>query len=283
MDWQKFSGSIGGIETVEKAAKALDLNREVAGSHITNDFQRNIVLKDINYSYDSRQVLFDINMTIPKDKSIGIVGDSGAGKTTLFDILTGLLAAHGGNITIDDVDYKDLDIIKLRQKIGYVTQDPVIFNDTIANNLSFWKNNLDEKTIRSRIEKAAFMAHCTGFIEKAEKGYETIVGNKGVKLSGGQCQRIAIAREIFKNPEIMIFDEATSSLDTESEKFIQNSINSMMGKKTLIIVSHRLSTIKHCDYIYVLKEGRIVSGGRFDELYKDKNSFFLEMCQAQNL
>ncbi len=283
IDWQKFNASIGGIETVRKATKNLDLNREFSGSHCINNFNKEIRLEHVNFSHNSKQTLFNINMVIPRNKTIGIVGESGAGKTTLFDILIGLLAPESGKVTVDGVAYKYLDFASLRNIIGYIIQEPVIFNDTIANNISFWENNLDEKTIKSRIENAAYLANCVDFINRSEDGYNTVIGDRGIKLSGGQLQRIAIAREIFKDPLIMIFDEATSSLDTESEKFIQNSINSMMGKKTLIIIAHRLSTIRHCDYIYVLKEGRIVNEGGFDELYEDKDSIFSKMCQAQNV
>ena len=222
-------------------------------------------------------------MVIPKNRSVGIVGESGAGKTTLFDILTALLSPRAGSICIDGIDYRELDISSLRDNIGYVMQEPVIFNDTIANNISFWECDNRDDFCKKRIKKAAELSNCVRFIEDAVNGYETIIGDKGVKLSGGQRQRIAIAREIFKEPEIMIFDEATSSLDTESEVLIQKSIKSMMGKRTIIIIAHRLSTIRNCDYIYVLNDGRITEEGSFSELYSAENSVFSKMCHAQNL
>jgi len=281
--WQKFNVYIGSLEAVEKTTKDLYIHKETSGSHIINHFEREIFLKGANFDYDGTQVLFDINLIVPKNKSIGIVGESGAGKTTLFDLLTGLLTPQSGNIVIDGVDYRALDLSSLRKIIGYVTQEPVIFNDTIANNISFWECDMQDLHCRKRIENAAVLANCDSFISESNMGYETIIGDKGIKLSGGQRQRIAIARELFKDPEIMIFDEATSSLDTESEKLIRQSINSMKGKRTIVIISHRMSTIRDCDYIFVLNKGRIIEEGSFDELYGDKYSRFYSMCQAQNL
>ena len=222
-------------------------------------------------------------MNIPKNKSIGIVGESGAGKTTLFDILTGLLTPQAGRVCFDGIDYKEVDISSLRIIIGYVTQEPVIFNDTIENNISLWKCDGKGDPCRRKIEEAARLANCTKFINETERRYETVLGDRGVKLSGGQRQRIAIAREIFKEPEIMIFDEATSSLDTESEMLIQKSINSLKGTCTVVIIAHRLSTIKNCDYIYVLNEGRVAEEGSFTQLCDNRNSSLFRMIQAQEL
>ena len=282
-DWQKFNASLGGLEVIKKAGRDLDKNRERSGTRIVTNINSGVELKDVNYSYGSRQVLFNINMNIPKNKSIGIVGESGAGKTTLFDILTGLLTPQAGRVCFDGIDYKEVDISSLRIIIGYVTQEPVIFNDTIENNISFWKCDGKEDPCRRKIEEAARLANCTKFINETERRYETVLGDSGVKLSGGQRQRIAIAREIFKEPEIMIFDEATSSLDTESEMLIQKSINSLKGTCTVVIIAHRLSTIKNCDYIYVLNEGRVVEEGSFTQLCDNRNSSFFRMIQAQKL
>jgi subfamily B ATP-binding cassette protein MsbA len=283
LDWQKFNAGLGGLEVVTKACRILNNNVENAGTHQIATFNKRIELRALNFSYDSSQALFNIDMTIPRYKSVGIVGTSGAGKTTLFDIITGLLIPQSGQICIDGIEYKELDILSLRNIIGYVTQEPVIFNDTIANNISFWECDSQVDICRKRIENAAILANCDKFINEADMGYETIIGDKGVKLSGGQRQRIAIARELFKEPEIMVFDEATSSLDTESEMLIRQSITSMKGKRTIVIIAHRLSTVKNCDYLYVLKEGRIAEKGSFDELYGDMNSHFYSMCLSQNL
>jgi subfamily B ATP-binding cassette protein MsbA len=283
LDWQKFNGSLGGLEMVIKANQILNNNVEKIGSRRINTFNKAIELRSVNIGYGPKQVLFDVNLVIKKNKSTGIVGESGAGKTTLFDIITGLLTPQSGKISIDGIDYSVLELSSLRNMIGYVTQDPIIFNDTIANNISFWECDNQEDVCKKLIKDAAVLANCDKFINEAEMGHETIIGDKGVKLSGGQCQRIAIARELFKEPEIMIFDEATSSLDTESEQLIQQSINSLKGERTIVIIAHRLSTVRNCDYIYVLKEGRIVEEGSFDELYRDTNSRFYSMCLSQNL
>jgi len=282
-DWQKFNASLGGLEVVIKAGGILDNNVEKAGAHQITTFNKAIELRNVNFRYGSKQVLFDVNLEIQKNKSIGIVGESGAGKTTLFDIITGLLAPQSGKISIDGINYTELELSSLRNIIGYVTQEPVIFNDSIANNISFWECDSQDAICKKRIKDAVVLANCERFINEAEKGNDTVIGDKGIKLSGGQRQRIAIARELFKEPEIMIFDEATSALDTESERLIQQSINSLKGERTVVIIAHRLSTVRSCDYIYVLKEGRIVEEGSFNKLYRDEKSSFYNMCQAQNL
>jgi subfamily B ATP-binding cassette protein MsbA len=282
-DWQKFNASLGGLEVMSKAGRSLSNNVEKVGTRQINAFNKAIELKSVNFSYDSKRVLFDVNLTIQKNSSIGVVGESGAGKTTLFDVITGLLTPLSGKISIDGIDYSELKFSSLRNIIGYVTQEPVIFNDTIANNISFWECDSQEDVCKKKIEDAVILANCDRFINEAEMGYETIIGDKGIKLSGGQRQRIAIARELFKEPEIMIFDEATSALDTESEQLIQRSINSLKGERTVMIIAHRLSTVRDCDVIYVLKDGRIVEEGSFDELYKDTSSRFYSMCQKQNM
>jgi len=281
--WQRFNTYIGSIEVVKKTTKDLHIHKEATGSHIVSHFEKDISLREIDFSYNRHKVINNVSLVIPKNKSIGIVGESGAGKTTLFDLLTGLIIPQSGNIVIDGVDYRALNLSSLRNIIGYVTQEPVIFNDTIANNISFWVSENGDKSCTERVKKAAKLANCLSFVNEKQNGYNAIIGDKGIKLSGGQRQRIAIARELFKDPEIMIFDEATSSLDTESEKLIQQSINSMKGKRTIVIISHRLSTIRDCDYIFVLNKGRIIEEGSFDELYGDKYSRFYSMCQAQNL
>jgi len=281
--WQKFNSKIGAIEVVEKASKELLAHRDILGNFSLNEFQNVIEFKDVSFCYGEKIVLSNINFSVQKNKSIGIVGESGAGKTTIFDILCGLVTPQSGKVSFDGIDYSDLNFLGLRKLLGYVTQEPVIINDTIANNISFWKCDYDVEICRAKVQEAAKLANCDSFINETENGYETIIGDKGVKLSGGQRQRISIAREIFKEPEIIFFDEATSSLDSESELLIQDSINSIMGKCTIIIIAHRLSTIKKCDYIYVLKEGKLIEDGTFDNLYTSKDSVFSKMCIAQNL
>jgi subfamily B ATP-binding cassette protein MsbA len=282
-DWQKFNASLGGLEVMSTANRALNHNVEKAGNRQVDAFNKAIELRNVNFSYGAKPILLDVNLAIQRNKSIGIVGESGAGKTTLFDIITGLLTPQSGEISIDGIDYSELELSSLRNIIGYVTQEPVIFNDTIANNISFWECDSQEDICKKRIKDVAILANCDKFINEAAMGYDTVIGDKGVKLSGGQRQRMAIARELFKEPEIMIFDEATSSLDTESEQLIQQSINSLKGERTIVIIAHRLSTVRNCDYIYVMRAGRIVEEGSFDELYRDEKSSFYSMCLDQNL
>ena len=281
--WQDFNARIGGLEVLRKVSRDLQSNEEKYGIYPLYCFKKNIELKEVHFAYGPKQVLSDINMVICKNSSVGIVGESGAGKTTIFDILTGLITPQSGTIWINGKNYEELDLSSLRRKIGYVMQEPVIFNDTIANNVSFWERGGKNGETVEKIMTALELSYCMEFIKDSTNGIKTIIGDKGIKLSGGQRQRIAIARELYKNPEILIFDEATSSLDSKSENFIRESINSMMGKQTVIIIAHRLSTIKNCDYIYVLDKGRIVQQGTFDELYLNKKSHFYNMCKAQNL
>ena len=279
--WQYFCTYIGSVEVVRKAIESLDNNKEQCGKIELKKFKQQIELKSVNFSYGSKQVLFDINMIVPKNTSIGIIGESGAGKTTLFDLLTGLILPVSGKISIDNIDYKDLNLLTLRKNIGYVTQEPVVFNDSIENNISFWERK--DKNVMKKIDNAAKLSKSESFIQECPEDYKTVIGDRGIKLSGGQRQRIAIAREIYKEPDIIIFDEATSSLDTESEKYIQESINNMKGNRTLIIIAHRLSTIKNCDIIYVLSKGRVVEQGNFKQLYNTPDSIFKKMCTEQQL
>ena len=281
--WQRFSSMIGGITVVNKTRQNLNKNREANGEKAVATLKQGIKLNDVNFHYGNKQVLHQVNLSIPRNKSVGIVGPSGAGKTTLFDLLTGLLTPSSGNLTLDGVDYQELDKTSLRSITGYVTQEPVTFDDTIANNIAFWSCDPGEERCMERIRRAADLAGCSGFIEECGQGLLTRLGEKGVKLSGGQRQRISIAREIFKEPQLLIFDEATSSLDTESEKMIQESITTLKGSCTMVIIAHRLSTIRDCDIIYVLDKGRVVQQGSFIELAAQKGSLFDTMCQGQRL
>jgi ABC-type multidrug transport system fused ATPase/permease subunit len=281
--WQRFSAYIGGITVVDEAAKALDANAEPRDGVRLAGFDKEIRLAKVTFAYNETPVLSDVDLTIPKNATIGIVGHSGAGKTTLFDLLAGLITPGSGAMTIDGRDYREIDPASLRRLFGYVTQDSVMFNDTIAANISFWSCSPDAPACMERISKAARLAHCEGFIAEAEAGYATVVGDKGVRLSGGQRQRLAIARELFKDPPIMFFDEATSALDSQSEAAIRQSIREMAGTRTVVLIAHRLSTVRDCDVIYVLDKGRVVQSGGYDALYADKASLFHRMCQAQQL
>jgi subfamily B ATP-binding cassette protein MsbA len=193
---------------------------------------------------------------------VAIVGPSGAGKSTLLDLLPRFYDPQAGSITIDGVDIRDVTLKSLRGLMGIVTQETYLFNDTVRNNIAYGQDGLPSE----KVEDAARMANAHEFIAQLERGYDTVVGNRGVKLSGGQRQRVAIARALLKNPQILIFDEATSALDTESEALVQEAINRLMTNRTVLVIAHRLSTVKNADRILVLDRGRIVEAGTHDVL-----------------
>ena len=214
---------------------------------------------------------------------MGIVGESGSGKTTMVDIITGLLVPQSGKIEIDGIDYGSISKESLRNHFGYITQEPIIFNDTIFNNITLWSSKDNDKESLKMVEWACKIANCLDFIQETEQGFKSIVGDRGVRLSGGQRQRLSIAREIYRKTKITIFDEATSSLDTNSENLIQKSINNLVGKQTMILIAHRLSTVKNCNYIYVLDKGRIIQEGSWEILMSNPNSLFKKMCELQGI
>jgi len=228
--------------------------------------EQQISFKRVSYWYPEteRPSLHDISLTIPVGKTIAIVGGSGGGKTTLLDMLLRLHDPKSGQIEVDGTDLREFRIADWRRMIGVVEQDCFLFHDSIYNNITYGLSEVSWKDV----EQAAHMAHIAEFIAKFPKGYETIVGNRGMNLSGGQKQRLALARALLRNPEILVLDEATSALDSESEALIQGAISQFYGKKTIVIVSHRLSTIRNADYIYILEQGEIVEEGTHDSLKK---------------
>jgi ABC-type multidrug transport system fused ATPase/permease subunit len=281
--FQAFMAQTGSVDIVEHARRDLELNEEINEGEDINMLSSQIKLSNADFLFGKTQILSDINIIIPKNSSIGIVGRSGSGKTTLLDIITGLLTLQSGAIEIDNINYNSINKYKLRQLFGYITQEPIIFNDTIFNNITLWSSNENETDVKSRVEEICELTNCSNFINDTTDGFNTVVGDRGIKLSGGQCQRISIARELFRDPEVIIFDEATSALDSHGEEIIQNSIENMIGLKTLIIIAHRLSTVRKCDHIYVLENGKIVQDGKWSELLKDSNSIFSKMCKLQGI
>ena len=226
--------------------------------------QQKILLEDVNFSYDkaSGEVLKDINLTIKKGELVAIVGPTGSGKSTLVNLIPRFYDATSGKVTFDGVNVRDVSFKSLRGQVGIVTQEAILFNDTVRNNIAY--GTFDASL--EQIGEAAQMAFADHFIEKMPLGYETIVGDRGFRLSGGEKQRLTIARAILKNPPILILDEATSALDSESEKFVQDALDSLMKGRTVIAIAHRLSTIMRADKIVVLEAGRIVGLGKHDEL-----------------
>ncbi len=262
------------IYNVQKGAVSIDrindiLNAENIVKEIENPvelktFEKEIEFKNVSFAYENIKVLKNINLKVQKGQTIALVGQSGSGKSTLVDLIPRFYDVLEGEISIDGVNIKNCKISALRNLMGNVNQEPILFNDSVKNNISFGTTEAEDEEIRN----AAKIANAHEFIIKSEKGYETNIGDGGTKLSGGQRQRLSIARAVLKNPPIMILDEATSSLDTESEKAVQDALDKLMQNRTSIVIAHRLSTIKNADLICVLSKGEIIERGTHEELIK---------------
>lgn len=254
---------LASAERIDKILLAENPLKEKQNPLTLSKFEKEIKFEDVRFSYDkSRTILDGINLTIPKGKTIAIVGASGAGKSTLVDLIPRFYDVSSGRITIDGKDVRDLSTRDLRSLMGNVNQEPILFNDTIFNNIAFGVDNATEEEVIA----AAKIANAHDFIMEKPLGYQENIGDRGSKLSGGQRQRISIARAILKNPPILILDEATASLDTESEQIVQQALDRLMSNRTTIAIAHRLSTIKNADDIIVMDEGKIVEEGTHEEL-----------------
>ena len=253
---------LASMERVDKILMAENTIKEVTRPKRLPSFEHQIEFKNVSFRYGEQWILKDINLTIPKGKTIAIVGQSGSGKSTLVDLIPRYYDVQEGEVLIDGINVKDLGIHDLRQLIGNVNQEAILFNDTFRNNISF---GVDHAT-QQQIEEAAKIANAYDFIMASEACFDTNIGDRGGRLSGGQRQRVSIARAILKNPPILILDEATSALDTESERLVQDALERLMKTRTTVAIAHRLSTIKNADEICVLHEGRIVERGTHDEL-----------------
>jgi ABC-type multidrug transport system fused ATPase/permease subunit len=242
-----------------------------------HDFTSDIVYKDLSFKYEDEYVLKDINLTIKKGQTIAVVGASGAGKSTLVDLLPRFYDPNAGSLQIDGIDSRDLVINDLRNLMGIVNQESILFNDTIFNNIAFGIPNAKEEDVIN----AAKVANAHEFIAPLPEGYHTHIGDRGNKLSGGQKQRISIARAVLKNPPIMILDEATSALDTESEKMVQDALENLMKNRTSVVIAHRLSTIKNADEIVVMDKGLIVEKGSHDDLIQH-NGIYRKLHDLQS-
>jgi len=280
---QTFNQTIGGVFIVNSVLNDIAAEQDTEMGGTKADLRGAITLNNVSFSHHSVPILDQLSASIPPNKTIGIVGPSGSGKTTFFHILTGLLRPTSGEIRVNNVPYNALDIHTLRQQTGYVTQDPVIFDDTIANNISLWRCSTNDEEGMRKVQLASKFAQCEGFISKMESGYETVVGDRGVRLSGGEKQRIAIARELFKSPKLLIFDEASSALDAHSEQYLQQEINRMHGDRTILVITHRLSSVRNCDEIFVFSNGKIIETGTFSKLYLSEKSLFRQMCLEQGV
>ena len=253
---------LASMERVDKILLAESNIKEPEHPKHISSFDHQIEFRHVSFKYDQRWVLRDINLVIPKGKTIALVGQSGGGKSTLVDLIPRYYDVQEGEVLIDGINVKDLGIHDLRQLIGNVNQEAILFNDTFFNNISFGVENATQE----QVEEAARIANAHDFIMESEQGYQTNIGDRGGRLSGGQRQRVSIARAILKNPPIIILDEATSALDTESERLVQDALERLMKTRTTVAIAHRLSTIKSADEIYVIHEGKIVEKGTHDEL-----------------
>ena len=254
---------LASMERINKILEAENPIREPEKALELKSFGEGIRFRNVCFTYDgSKQILRDVNLDIPRGKMIAIVGESGAGKSTLADLIPRFWDVTGGSITIDGKDVREVAVKDLRALMGNVNQDPILFNDTIFNNIAFGVEGATEEQVIA----AAKIANAHEFIMEKEQGYQTNIGDRGSKLSGGQRQRLSIARAILKNPPILILDEATASLDTESERLVQDALDRLMSTRTTIAIAHRLSTIRHADEIVVMHEGRIVEQGKHEQL-----------------
>ncbi|WP_302603470.1 ABC transporter ATP-binding protein [Prevotella sp.] len=279
-DFSKASYNIpkglASMERVDKILKAENTIKEpVNPKHITS-FEHQIEFRHVSFRYGEQWVLKDINLVIEKGKTVALVGQSGSGKSTLVDLIPRYYDVQEGEVLIDGINIKDLGIHDLRQLIGNVNQEAILFNDSFYGNITF---GVDSAT-REQVEQAAHIANAHEFIMQTEHGYDTNIGDRGGRLSGGQRQRVSIARAILKNPPILILDEATSALDTESERLVQDALERLMKTRTTVAIAHRLSTIKNADEICVLHEGEIVERGTHEELL-EKGGYYRKLHEMQ--
>ena len=270
-----------GAASAERIFNLLDTEPQIV--EINNptklqNFKNEVVFKNVNFEYFAGDgpVLDNINFSIKKGEVVALVGPSGSGKSTIADLIPRFYDVNSGSIMFDGEDIKNASLASLRNNLGIVSQEVVLFNDTIRNNIAYAQPNKDESEIR----KAAEAANALEFIEKTQDGFDTVVGERGVKLSGGQKQRLAIARALLKNPSILILDEATSALDTESEKKVQKAIESLMKDRTALVIAHRLSTVQNADKIIVIEKGVVVENGSHSELY-EKNGLYRRLYDIQ--
>lgn len=278
--WNTFMEVSGSLENMQDFQNELQQGKEKDGEIIVTSFEDSIIFDHVNFSYGNTPIINNVQLTIPKNKSYALVGESGSGKTTLASLIAGLLPVDNGTIKVDGYPMNTLKKTTYQKRIGFVSQDPVIFNDTIYNNITLWalktKENLNR--FRQSVEQASFDL----FINELPEGMETELGHNGINLSGGQKQRVSIARELFKDIDILILDEATSSLDSETEKEIQQNIDELKGQYTIIVIAHRLSTIRNVDQVIFMDKGKIVDMDNFYNLI-DRQEKFKRMVELQEI
>ena len=269
--WNSFMNVSGSLENLSDFQKALASQQEKYGERRLDRLEEKIQLSNVGFFYGEKQILKSIDLEVLKNKTYAFVGESGSGKTTLVNLLVGLMAPREGAIYFDGINSRELNIPSYQKRVGYITQDPVIFGDTVFNNVTLWAEDTPENQARfwEVLEKAAI----ADFVSQQVGQESAVLGNNGINLSGGQKQRISIARELYKDIDVLVLDEATSSLDGETERLIQVNIEKLKGDLTILVVAHRLSTIKNADSIVMLEAGRIVETGRFDQLIEKSKKF----------
>lgn len=272
--WYHIQRGMASMERIE--ALLLDDTDREERTTVLPEIQQGIEYRGVGFSYDEKPVLQDINIEVKHGQMMALVGQSGAGKSTLVDLLPRFYEAGSGEIRIDGQDIREVSRKSLRKQMGIVTQESVLFHDTVHANIAFGKAD----ATRAEVEEAAKVANAHTFISKLPQGYNTVIGDRGTKLSGGERQRLTIARAILKNPPILILDEATSNLDTESEKLVQDALSTLMKNRTSLVIAHRLSTIQDADHIVVMKEGRIVEEGTHQELLS-QNGVYCKLVEMQ--
>ncbi|WP_316746568.1 ABC transporter ATP-binding protein [Pedobacter gandavensis] len=260
-----FSGIHSGLAAGKRVLDLIDEKPEIVDSPKAieiKSFNSSIVLQDVSFSYGEKKILDHINIEIPKGKTVALVGPSGGGKSTLMDLIPRFIEPQEGKILIDGIDIREVKVASLRSQMGFVNQESILFNDTIFNNIAFAKPDATADEVMA----AAKIANAHDFIMNTDEGYETSIGDRGIRLSGGQRQRLCIARAILGNPPLMLLDEATSALDTESEKLVQDALYKLMENRTSLIIAHRLSTIQNADLIVVVENGKVIESGSHSEL-----------------
>lgn len=270
--YNNFLANSGSLENMVLFEEELNRGRDKEGSEEINQFEKSIALQNLSFRYNNNvSILKDISLMIKKNQTVAFAGESGSGKTTLVNLICGLIPASQGEILIDNFNILSLNKQSYQARIGYISQEPVIFNDTIFNNITFWAEPSEEN--KTKFHEAIRKASIHTFVAGLKKKEQTVLGNNGVNLSGGQKQRISIARELYKDIDILILDEATSALDSETEKEIQQNIDELKGKYTILIIAHRLSTIKNADQVYLMERGEIIGNGSFNELIESSERF----------
>ncbi|TVR39067.1 MAG: ABC transporter ATP-binding protein [Cryomorphaceae bacterium] len=279
-NWNGFLSNCGSIDNIIEFMQEAKTNQECYSPELFGDAIEQISLKDVGFAYDDSQILRSICLNIQKNQTIAFVGESGSGKTTLVNLIAGLVQPDSGQLLINGNSITNFDIRSYQKNIGYITQEPVVFSDNVFNNITFWDSKTPENL--DRFWQALRKASIDDFVRNLPEVEETEMRNSGLQMSGGQKQRFSIARELYKEVDVLILDEATSALDTETERSIQESIDQLKGKFTILIVAHRLSTIRNADFVVLMKNGQIEQTGTFDELI-ETSPYFARMVELQSV